>query len=436
MTNSATLAGALILLGLPFGAQEPDRILTGVERTEHFTIHFRTGSRAGAAVDRIAAMAEKEFVRITTALEVKPEGGLELFLYDEVGELATITRTSGNEGFSAGTQGHLPYDNDQTRFHEMVHLVAARLPKSGSESRNLFFAEGLANALLEFVHGVHVHAVAAFELKRKSLPPLADMTAAPDFYAWMVQHPGLNAYDVAASYFRLLIDTHGIEKVKKYYTGTTPKEAFGLEESELEVAWRKHLEAYKLRPEVEVLLARRRGEDAKFAVFKLDPDQRLPAELLGKPADWKSLSNAPIQGDKSKWKRTGESVRGSSDTSDWNFCLLAAAKFGNAAVRAKIKPAEGCVGIQLQLGPKCQAMLTNAGAFVWNGGGVASEPAERITGRHEFDFILERREKVVTIWIDGVKVLQGKASDESGPVSVGVAGGVAAFENVRVRELK
>ena len=32
------------------------------------------------------------------------------------------------------------------------------------EDRSLFFAEGLANGLLEFVTGVHVHAVAAFEL--------------------------------------------------------------------------------------------------------------------------------------------------------------------------------------------------------------------------------------------------------------------------------
>jgi len=434
MTNPALFAAALALLSL--GAQEPERVLTGVEKTEHFTIRFRPGSRAGAAVDRIAALSEREFARITTALEVKPEGGLELFLYDDAGELAAITNTKGTEGFSAGTRSHLPFDNDQTRFHEMVHLVAARLPPSGSEPRNLFFADGLANALLEFVHGVHVHAVAAFEMKRRSLPPLADMAAAPDFYAWMAQHPNLDAYDIAASYFRHLIDTHGIEKVKKYYTGTAPKAAFGLEESELESAWRKHLEAYKLRPEVEVLLARRKGEEAKFAVFKVDPDLRLPVELLGKPADWKTLSNAPIQGDKSKWKRTGETVRGSSDTADWNLCLLSAAKFGNAAVRAKIKPAEGCVGVQLQLGPKCQAMMTNTGTFVWNEGVVASEPAERITARREIDFILERREKVVTIWIDGIKVVQGKASDDPAPVGIGVAGGVAAFESVRVRELK
>jgi hypothetical protein len=421
---------------LHFGAQEPERILTGVEKSEHFTIHFRAGSRSAAAVDRIAVMAERDFARITTQLEVKPQGGLELFLYDDLGELGTITRTRGNAGFSSGNRSHLPCDDDQTRFHEMVHIIAVRIPKSGPDSRNLFFAEGLANALLEFVHGVHVHAVAAFERKRKSLPPLADMTAAPDFYAWMGQHPGLNAYDIAGSYIRYLIDTHGIEKVKKYYTGTPPGEAFGKEESELEVAWRKHLEAFNLRPEVEVLLTRRRGEEARFAAFKLDPDQRLPAELLGKPGDWKTLSNAPIQGDKSKWKRTGETVRGSSDTPDWNICVLGAAKFGNAAVRAKIKPAEGCVGVQLQLGNGCQAMLTNAGAFVWNEGVAASEPGERITGRKELDLVLERRDKVVTIWIDGVKVVQGKAGDEAGPVGVGVAGGVAAFENVRVRELK
>ncbi len=426
----------LVLILLAFSPfQDANRSLTGVERTEHFTIRYRPGSRAAASVDRVAVMAERDFASITKALAVKPEGGLELHLYDDVAELVAVTRTSGNAGFSTGNASHIPYDNDQTRFHEMVHVIAYRIPKSGPEERNLFFAEGLANALLEFVHGVHVHAVAAFELKWKSLPALADMTGA-EFYEWMKKHPGLNAYDVAGSYFRHLIDTHGIEKVKAHYTGTSAKDAFGATEAELEASWRKHLEGYKLRPEVEVLLRRRKGEAADFKALDLEPDKRLPPELLGKPGDWKPLTVAKIPAGASNWKKTGDVLEGMSATNDWNILPFPSRAWKSAAVRAKIRPVDGCVGVQIQLGQKCQAMLTNAGTFVWKDGVCSSEGSVRISGRREIDLVLERRGAEVTIWVDGFKIVQGVASGEPGAVGIGVAGGTAIFENVRVRELK
>ena len=46
------------------------------------------------------------------------------------------------------TWRRLEYDNEQTAYHELVHVFAERFPKAGEETRNLFSAEGLANALL------------------------------------------------------------------------------------------------------------------------------------------------------------------------------------------------------------------------------------------------------------------------------------------------
>lgn len=54
-----------------------------------------------------------------------------LYLYDGVPELWAITGRTGVGGYSAIDASHVPFDNDQTRFHEMVHIVAYRLPKSG-----------------------------------------------------------------------------------------------------------------------------------------------------------------------------------------------------------------------------------------------------------------------------------------------------------------
>ena len=124
---------------------------------------------AGAALDESRARLEQE-ARILARLEF-PEFKhlIKLYLYDDVEELQRITGVAGAGGFSVPLAMHLPYDNDQTRLHEMVHVVAEKLPEKGGESRSLFFAEGLANAVLEFVTGVHVDAVAAFYKKTGKL---------------------------------------------------------------------------------------------------------------------------------------------------------------------------------------------------------------------------------------------------------------------------
>src|SRR5439155_2633952 len=126
--------------------------------------------------------AERDLDRIATALETTPKGPFVLWIYDDLWELQKATGTQGSGGFSGGNASHVPFDNDQTRLHELVHVVAYEWPKSGTEARSLFLAEGLANAVLEFVHGVHVHAVAAPYKTAGRLPALSQRADAPDFY--------------------------------------------------------------------------------------------------------------------------------------------------------------------------------------------------------------------------------------------------------------
>ncbi len=411
-----------------------DRVLTGVAKTVHFDIRFRPGSRAAASVDRTMVMAERDFADICEKLQFRPRARFVLYLYDDGRELSTITRTSGNAGFSSGNVSHVPYDNDQTRYHEMVHVVAYRLPTTGDEKRSLFFAEGLANALLEFVHGVHVHAVAAYYFGNDELPAVSEMTGAPDFYAWLRKRPGFNAYDVGASWLRFLIDEHGIEKVKRYYTGTPATDAFGASEKELERGWRAMLANYELRPALRTLLQRRSGETVRFSSLITDPDQRLPTELLGKPSDWTSLMAADLAPDRAdRWTRDGDEIAGRSTTANWELCRLGTEKLGDAALRARIKPVAGTVGVQVQLGKRCQLMLTNAGTFVWREGVVEQERSERIDGRDEIDLLLVRRGDRVTGYLDGLMVVQGIATDEPGAPAIGVAGGRARFVSIQLR---
>jgi hypothetical protein len=302
----------------------------------------------------------------------------------------------------------------------------------------MFLVEGLANALLEHVHGVHVHAVACFYRGRKELPPLSTFLDA-DFYAWLQAHPGFNAYDVAGSFVRHLIDTHGIEAVKRYYTGTPAKDALGADERAVEAAWLKAIDAYVLRPEVETLLRQRAGDAVKFDVYALDPDARIPPELLGKPKDWKPLAGEKLNPrDDIAWKKEGEALVASGAGGDtWHICDLGTRKYKDCAVRAKVVTQGIGGGVQLQLGNGCQALLVGNGAFVWrNGQGVAMNPAAKVPSTGEADLMLVRRGSRMEVWVDGFKLAEGPVDGEAAPVAIGFHTGAVRFENVRVRELK
>ncbi|MCZ6596845.1 MAG: hypothetical protein O7B99_04330, partial [Planctomycetota bacterium] len=260
-----------------------------------------------------------------------------------------------------------------------------------------------------------------------------------DFYAWIGRNPNLGHYDIAGSWMLFLLKEYGAKKVDRYYKGLSARKAFGKREQALEKAWHAFLDDFPLRPEVEILLRRRRGIAAEFNRFEMDPDERLPAELVGKPADWTPLAEAEMGPEKAEfepeWARLEGGFRGSHpQDADWSICDLGAAAYGDCVVRATIEPEEHCVGVQFRFGSRCQAMLTNAGTFVYAEGVVASGDF-RITGRRSLDFLVERRGDMITIYIDGFRIVQGRASDEPHALGIGVAGGIAKFTNVRIREL-
>lgn len=418
-------------------AAGPETTHTGLLKTERFDVRYRPGSRAGAAAERDGARAERDFKDMCGKLAFTPDGRFTLWLYDDVPELQAITGNKMAGAFSAGRDSHLPFGDDQTRYHELVHLVAACFPKSGEEARGMFLVEGLANALLEHVHGVHVHAVAKFYRGRKELPPLKAFLGG-DFYAWLQAHPGFNAYDVAGSCVRHLIDTHGIEPVKRYYTGTGAKEALGSDERAIEAAWLLAIDAYVLRPEVETLLRQRAGEDVRFDVYELDPDKRIPPEILGKPKDWKALAGEKFDPrDDVSWKKDGEALVASGSGDAWHVCDLGSRKYRDCAVRARVVTNEILGGVQLQLGEGCCALLVANGAFVYrNGKGTAMSAAARVPMTGEVDLMMVRRGGKLEVWVDGFRLAEGAVDATPSVIGIGFHSGGARFENVRVRELK
>lgn len=401
--------------------------------TEHFDVRYRPDSWAGAAADGVGAAAERDLARIRTALALESaEQRFTLFLYDDDAEMRLICKRPDFSGWSAGTEVHVPYDNAQTRFHELVHVVAHTLKPTGKEPRGQFHAEGLSNALLEYVDGIHVHAVAAYRVARKEVPPIAEL-ADGDFYAWCGEHIGLRPYDLAGSFYRYLIDTHGIEAVKRWYTGTPAKEAFEKDVPALDAAWRAMLSKYRVRPEV----AKRLEVDAG-AASGFEPYSRgLPVELLGKPGDWTSLlAGERDPDDAAKWKKDGKGLRGLNPATDWTICRLGKDEYDDCAVRATIRTKSFCA-VQVRIGAENQAMLVGPGTFLFRGSDLMKQSKGATMGRDQAttDFVVVRRGAEVEVWIDGVRILKAKSAAGKAPIGVGVAQGEAVFEEVRVRRL-
>ena len=414
----------------PAAAGDAATVLTDTVKTEHFDLHVRPGSRAAASVERTGAAAERDLDRITGTLKVRNDARYRLFLYDDVEELARITGTAGTGGFSWNDQCHLPYDNDQTRLHELVHVVALRFPKAGEEPRNLFFAEGLANAVLEHVHGVPVDAVAAFLRKRKELPPLAAMTGAPDFYAWLRERPGFDAYDVAGSFLLHLLREHGAEKVRKYYAGMGAKKAFGADESVLEKSWHGALDRFVLRPEVETLLRQRAGEKVEFP--RWEPDY---GTVVGKETEWRSVLASPLHaGEEGTWTLKDGAVTGSGGGGEWRVCGFGDALLADGAVRAKVDLSGGCGALQVRFGEGCQGMVVGNGSFVWSkAAATASNPAVTLAGRKEVELLLLRHGGTAELWVDGKQVVTGPCGTEPSLPGIGFVNGRVVVREIRVR---
>jgi hypothetical protein len=424
----------LLLVGLdgPAGVGTSASELAESETTKHFVVRYRKGSKAGAAVDRVAWMAEAEYRRICDTLELKgrvdEREPFYLFLYDDLDELTKVTAVAGTGGFSTARESHIPFDNDQTRVHEMVHIVVAAVKESGPEPRNMFFVEGIANAVLRFVHGVPVHAVAAYEKKRGTLPPIATLAAA-NFYDYLAQNPGFNGYDVGGSFMLFLLDTYGPKKTVDFYKGKAADKSLGISLDKAERAWLEFLDRYAMRPELHALLAERRGD--------LVTTQTLSPELLGDAKEWVDFAPALVMNDSFRLEK-GVVLGECASSSDWALCDAKSQRYKNCMIRATIRAIGPCYGVQLHVGQHFQAMVLGQGSFLYykDVGGIAFTDLIMLQTDQTLDLLLIVRDGSQEVWIDGTRRLEAKMPSEEGPIGIGVVGGKAEFKDLKVRPLK
>jgi hypothetical protein len=126
-------------------------------------------------------------------------------------------------------------------------------------------------------------------------------------------------------------------------------------------------------------------------------------------------------------------VSGEKSQGDWSVARLAKELHGDATVRCRAEPLEGCYGVQIQLGIRCQAMvLRGQGAFLYDeANAIVVEPRTRLPGR-PIEIVLRRQGGKASIWVDGMLVAEGPVDGAPAELAVGSVGGRARFTEIAV----
>jgi hypothetical protein len=282
--------------------------------------------------------------------------------------------------------------------------------------------------------------VTAFYRERGELPPLAELVGAQDFYAWLGAHPGFNAYDVAGSWFRFLLDTFGAAKTRRYYAGVPAREAFGADLEALEKRWHAHLDGVELRPGLQKLLEER--ADGPYASLKRSPEAQLDAGVLGSDSAWTQISReAPVPSGSGAWKaKKGNAqsleLTGDKTQGDWCVASFASSKFEDAFVRAHFTPGNGCYGVRVDLGPKCQALLLKGqGLFVYDEAKAVAFNQRVQLRDAPVEVALRRRAGRASVWIDGRLSIECDVASAPDVFGVGCVGGRAVVDRIATRKL-
>lgn len=295
---------AIGVLGLH---QRVKRELTESVRTKNVVLRFRPAGHAAKNAAAIRDLAERELARICAALEVGNDESYTLFLLENAQDFrATTNMPESVAGFAHRNAVFVVFDDRQAMIHELVHLVAhAKIGPSKSAAKT----EGLANALLESSHGVHVHAWAKYYRTTAQLPALSVLLGARDLSPSADPAKRVNLYDIAASWMRFVLESYGAAGLKRYYLERDPQTIFGQPIASVEQAWLAKLDAYSLRPEVSALLATRHGVVSPDGLV-LNPGESLTLVASGKQASRIGPNKLPTA--RFQWSKDGKEIPGAT----------------------------------------------------------------------------------------------------------------------------
>ena len=387
--------------------QSMDALQEHGEIVVHFDPDVLNEKQVAGAVKRNKGF----YAEVERALGLKPPYPVHVFLYRDAKQMHEITgRDAASAAFSIFHSVHAPFEYDDC--HEFVHVFAQHLPTDEqSVAPTGFFVEGLATAIQAEDRGVPMSTWAAVYARYGRAPSLVDLLRSwPEGVA-----PGVHPYHLTGSFHDYLIQQHGMEKVKRYYTHSLEAhEAFGKGFVALESDWRTWLDDREIPAEHEKLVLAAMGIDASLLLPKTLREAKGTALFDGESLKgWKPAQDGV-------WSVRDGLLVGSTDQA-WVHLATAKPRKGVLGLRVRFRVTAGDA-FQLRT-HGTDAGANEAICAAWRtfllrdkGRVVAASDWKFVRGAwHEAVFTTA--DGVSRLWIDGVRVA---ATTEAGPTPNGV----------------
>jgi tetratricopeptide (TPR) repeat protein len=261
----ALVAGAATLLAVALGASHArlgfsldagdlGRALGGERTTEHFVLFYSPSGPFAKEIDRVAADHELRYAELRELFGVAPSGKVHAYLFDSAAQkqaLMGAARTSVAKPWRR--EIYLQYEPwpHPVLMHELAHVFAGafgdpllHVSRQGAHL-NLGLVEGVAVAASVGGGGLTPHQLVK-AMRRFRLEPPLDEVMSLRFLGWS----GSQAYAVAGSFCRFLVETRGAAPLERVYQAGGSDEsyraAYGAPRAALEAEWSRFIDGVQL----------------------------------------------------------------------------------------------------------------------------------------------------------------------------------------------
>ena len=283
-------------LGFEVTREHIARALGGVYETEHFIIHYPTGSDLEEDIDAIAEDHELRWHQLSKLLGVQPDFRIESFIYTDHEEKRALM--GADTTFIAKPWAHEVHLNAfelgaPVLEHELAHVFGAALhggwlglPTEAVVLPRMALVEGFAVAA-EWSEGrLTPHQWSAAMLELGLAPPMEVIFGAGGFIG---THSG-KAYTLAGSFLRWLLDTYGVERYRDLYATGSPEEAYGEPLADLATRWEAFLRDRQAVPLTD--------DDRRLAEYQFDAPSLFHRVCALESARWeRSAAAASARGE-------------------------------------------------------------------------------------------------------------------------------------------
>ena len=272
--------------------------LGGERSSEHFKVYYKSGSLTKQQQDVFLKDAEFRYAQLEEFFKEDPVfwrgRKVEIFLYPDpetqnklMGARHTMVARPWTHQMHIRWRG----EGDSILTHELAHLFTAPfadhwldLPIRYGVFLDLGLLEGIAAAAEWPISELDLHETAAALRRIDKAPDLNKVLSGAGFWA----QPSGKAYRMTGSFMRWLIEQHGIDPLKKMYSGGDYQKVYGQSIGDLISAWEEFIDELELSDE-QLVLARARYD--RPSIFdKVCPramaELRRKREALEGERDW------------------------------------------------------------------------------------------------------------------------------------------------------